>query len=99
MVLHPVTVWYTESVVVLAQGVVRWSGGQRDAPSQGSCGVGAVEDDGLVRWTPPREVTREREFLLERKFLAGPAGLTDVGGLIVNNKINLIICDGRCWPG
>jgi hypothetical protein len=25
--------------------------------------------------------------------------LTDVGGLIVNNKINLIICDGRCWPG
>ncbi len=86
VVLRPVTVWYAESIVVLAQGVVRWSGGQRDAPSRGSCGVGAVEGDGLVWRTPPREVTRERKFSLERKFLAGPAGLTDVGGLILNNK-------------
>jgi hypothetical protein len=48
-------------------------------------------EDGSVGLTPPR--LGRVEYAQGHKFLAGPEGLTCVGGLIVNNKINLIIHD------
>ncbi len=61
------------------------------APSQGIAGGGAGTEDGSVELAPPR--MGGVEFVRERKFMAGPEGSTEVGGLVVNNKINSIICD------